>query len=117
MLLKILDLTARSFASVWNNIRPKLEETIRLRREAREKRERRKRISIRERKIFEFGTAPNLDKLYIDPWDILELPQVEAMVRKEDATYELTNNDLESLRRDILELNQGRRRQILENFP
>lgn len=65
-------------------------------------------------KIIEFSTSIFSKEQYISYSEILRLDQVKKLICKDGGKHEISDNDLELLRPDIVALNEVRRRVILE---
>ena len=102
--------------SGWNNIRPKLEETLRLRKDAREIRERQERIDQQEKRILALASIVVGNWAYVGRSQVLDLPRAKELVHKDDAKYVMAENDLQSLVQDIRELNKTRKKQVIRQY-
>lgn len=100
---------------VWKNIRPRLEGTIRLRREAHVAIERSKVVPKRELKIRQHAAKILGAEKYLTSSLVLEMPRATRLILKEDASYEITEADLETLGEDIMELNIIQKSAVLED--
>ena len=101
------------FSLVWNNLRPKLEEIIKLRRERRRSKAREDCIPARKAKIYQFSIGILGDEPYVTFSDVRDLAQVQKHLFEDDIEYEMSCDDLQELARQIRKHNKERKKLVL----
>ncbi|KAH8115106.1 hypothetical protein DFH11DRAFT_146450 [Phellopilus nigrolimitatus] len=97
---------------IWRNIRPQLEETIRLRRELRIRLEREHRFKVRQRELVriarDFIDSEDGKMCTIVPSELLELPGAKQVLDSEEPSFDIPQVHQTTLKQQMVEMSKGR---------